>query len=126
MMDITPLPDFPSYIKGILSIRGELTTIMDLRLRLGQQVSDYSERTCIILIRIDSRSFGLIVDAVNDVETISSQDICPPPQQSDRKANYLIGIAQRTQVILLLDVDYILSEKEIGEIIDVSNQTECT
>ena len=125
MMDITPLPDFPSYIKGILSIRGELTPIMDLRLRLGQQVSDYSERTCIILIRIDSRSFGLIVDAVNDVETISPQDICPPPQQSDRKANYLIGIAQRTQVILLLDVDYILSEKEIGEIIDVSNQTEC-
>lgn len=125
MMDITPLPDFPSYIKGILLIRGELTPIMDLRLRLGQQVSDYSERTCIILIRIDSRSFGLIVDAVNDVETISPQDICPPPQQSDHKANYLIGIAQRTQVILLLDVDYILSEKEIGEIIDVSNQTEC-
>lgn len=119
MMKITPLPDFPSYIKGVLSIRGELLPIMDLRLRLGQQVADYNERTCIILIRIDSRSFGLIVDGVNDVETISAQEICPPPQQSEHKANYLSGIAQRTQVTLLLDMDYVLSEKEIGEILDV-------
>lgn len=120
MMDITPLPDFPQYIKGVLSIRSEMVPVMDLRLRLGKEEVVYNERTCIVLIRIGNRSFGLIVDGVNDVETIAEQDICPPPQQLEYKRNYLTGLVQREQVILILDMNYILGEKEIGEILSVS------
>ena len=119
MTDITPLPDFPDYIKGILPVRGEMIPIMDLRLRLGLKETVHSDSTCIVLTHIDSHSFGIIVDGVNDVVTITDQDICTSPQ-SEHKANYLAGITQRERVILLLDMNYILSEKEVGTILDAS------
>lgn len=120
MTQITPLPDFPPYIKGVLSIRGEMVPIMDLRLRLGRDEAAYSSRTCIIIVHIQDRSCGLVVDAVNTVETISEQDICPPPQQANRDVSYLTGIANRENIILILAMEYLLSEKEIGAILDLS------
>lgn len=121
MMEITPLPDYISYIKGVLSIRGEMVPIMDLRLRLGKEEKNYDGQTCIILVRIDGRAFGLIIDGVDTVETIPKEDVCPPPQQSEHKANYLTGIVQREHIILILDMDFIVSEKEIGEILNASD-----
>lgn len=118
--NITPLPDFPPYIKGVLSIRGEMAPVMDLRLRLKKESIDYSSRTCIILIHVQGHSFGLVVDSVNDVETIPAEDICPPPRQSGHNVNYLTGIAKRKDAILILDVDYLLSDKEIGTILELS------
>ena len=119
MTDITPLPDFPDYVKGILPVRGEMVPIMDLHLRLGLKGTVHSDSACIILTHIDSYSFGIIVDGVNDVATITEQDICTSPQ-SEHRTNYLPGIAQREQVILLLDMNFILSEKDIGTILDAS------
>ena len=93
MTDITPLPDFPDYVKGILPVRGEMVPIMDLHLRLGLKGTVHSDSACIILTHIDSYSFGIIVDGVNDVATITEQDICTSPQ-SEHRTNYLPGIAQ--------------------------------
>lgn len=122
MKDITPLPGYPYYMKGVLSVRGEMVPVMDLRLRLGKEEADYSERTCITIIRVAGRSFGLIVDGVNDVENIPEQEICPPPHQSEHKADYLTGIAQREKLILILDMDHILSETEAGDIFTAAKQ----
>lgn len=122
--NITPLPDFPPYIKGVLSIRGEMAPIMDLRLRLKKEDVGYTNHTCIIIISVKGHSFGLVVDAVNDVETIPEEDICEPPQQANHNVNYLTGIAKRKEAVLLLDVDYLLSDKEIGTILNISEKIE--
>lgn len=122
MMDIEPLSDGISYIKGIISVGDEMVPVMDLRLRLGKEEKNYDGQTCIILVQIDGHSFGVIIDGVDTVETIPEEDVCPPPQQSEHKANYLTGIVQREHIILILDMDFIVSEKEIGELLNVSDR----
>lgn len=87
-------------MKGVISIRGEMVPVMDLRLRLGKESISYDDRTCIIVIRQDNCSFGLIVDAVNDVETIPEKKIFLPPNRIQNNANYLTGIAQGEHVTL--------------------------
>lgn len=122
--EITPLPDFPPYMKGVISLRGEMVPVMDFRMRLGKEETVYNAQTCIIIVSMNDRSFGLIVDAVSNVETIPEQDICPPPKQTKRDVNYLTGIAKRENVILILAMDYLLSEEEIGTILNLSDDIE--
>ena len=121
---ITPLPDFPPYMKGVISLRGEMVPVMDFRMRLGKEETVYDNKTCIIIVSMNERSFGLIVDAVNNVEKIPEQDVCPPPKQTKRDVNYLTGIAKHENVILILSMDYLLSEEEIGAILNLSDDIE--
>lgn len=122
MAEITPIPEFPRYMRGVLSLRGEIFPVMDLRLRLGAETAEDDAKTCIIIIRINGSSFGLIVDGVNDVTTIDDQDICPPPKHNGHEVRYLAGMVQRERVILVLNMDHILSEAEIGRILEASAQ----
>lgn len=115
---ITPLPDYPPYIKGVISIRGEMVPVMDLRLRLGKSEIQYDNHSCIIIVDVQGHSFGLMVESVNSMETIPEEEICPPPQR-EHKASYLIGIAKRDPVILLLDVNCLLTSHELGELLDL-------
>ena len=117
MIEITPLPDFPPYMTGIISLRDNMIPVMDLRLRLGNTETPYNNHTCIVIVDIQGRSFGLIVDAVNDVERIPEHEICPPPTQTNCDASYLEGIAKREHIILILSIDYLLSENEINSIL---------
>ena len=93
--------------------------VMDLRLRLGNTETPYNNHTCIVIVDIQGRSFGLIVDAVNDVERIPEHEICPPPTQTNCDASYLEGIAKREHIILILSIDYLLSENEINSILNL-------
>lgn len=119
MTKITALPDFPQYIKGVISLRDEMIPVMDLRLRLGKEEADYTSHTCIIIVSVQDRSFGIIVDGVNDVATISNNEICPPPQHPNRDSNYLSGIAKPEKVVLILNLEHLLSEEELGIIFDL-------
>lgn len=116
---ITPLPDYPAYIKGVVSVRGSMVPVIDLRLRLGKPEIQYDDHGCIIIVDVQGRSFGLLVEAVNSMETIPQEEICPPPQ-SDHKSGYLMGIAKRDPVILLLDVGCLLTAQEL-ELLDFSS-----
>lgn len=120
MEEITPLPEFPAYMRGVISLRGEILPVMDLRLRLGAESAEDDARTCIIIIRINDSSFGLVVDGVNDVTTIGKDEICPPPGNGGQNTGYLSGIAQREKVVLILDMDHLLNKNEIGTILNAS------
>ena len=120
IVEITSLPDFPPYMKGVISLREEMIPVMDLRLRLGKEETPYTNHTCIVIINIQGRSFGLIVDGVEKVERIPEQDICPPPKQTSGDTGYLMGIAKREHIILILSVDYLLSTNEISTILNLS------
>lgn len=75
---ITPIPDAPHYIKGVICMRDEVIPILDLRLRLGKPEIDYDSHTCVIIVTLQSGSLGLVVDFVNDVETIPDENIHIP------------------------------------------------
>ncbi len=115
MQEITEVPEFPHYAKGIINLRGVIVPIIDLRLRLKKNEVEYNERTCIIVTNIDDLHFGFIVDAVNEVTNIYEDNISSAPQVGNDYVNtYITGVAKlNNSIVLLIDLKKILNEKEI-------------
>jgi len=119
LQEITTVPEFPSYAKGVINLRGIIIPIIDVRLRLKKEEIGYNERTCIIVTSINGSHIGFIVDAVNEVTNIEKENISNPPQMSSDYVNtYITGIAKlNKKIVLLIDLKKILSDKEIELII---------
>jgi len=75
---IIPAPDMPTYIAGVINLRGKVVPLMDVRLRFGLVKKEYDDRTCIIVVEIDEIPTGLMVDRVKDVLEIPKENIEPP------------------------------------------------
>lgn len=118
MQEITPLPDFPDYAKGVINLRGIIIPVIDMRIRLKKPEAEYNESTCIIVTNIEDAYIGFIVDTVDEVTDIGADDISPAPKVSKDVTNhYLTGIGQvGEKVVLLLDVSKILSESEFVQV----------
>src|SRR5574344_2822696 len=75
MLDITPVPKTPDFIKGVINLRGKIIPVMDLRLKFGMEEKEYNERTCIIVVEINvnekQRLLGVVVDMVSEVVTVN-------------------------------------------------------
>jgi purine-binding chemotaxis protein CheW len=114
IQEITPVPDSPLYAKGVINLRGSIIPVIDVRLRFKKAEEKYNERTCIIVTKIDESYIGFIVDSVDEVTTISDEDISSPPKVSNDHTNaYLTGIGKvENKVVLLLDTSKILNESE--------------
>lgn len=80
---ITPVPHTPAYIKGITNLRGTIAPVIDMRLRFGHEETQYTDRTCIIVLGMNDISIGIIVDEVHEVANIEDGDIQPPPKNVD-------------------------------------------
>jgi len=119
MQQITDIPDMPNFVKGVINLRGQVIPIIDLRLRFAMEERDYDDRTCIIIVKTEDRSFGLIVDTVTEVEDITQEKISPPPQfKTDKiREHYISGLGKvGEQVLILLNVHSILRDEEIQNI----------
>lgn len=101
--EITKVPDLPGYVKGIINLRGKIIPVTDVRLRFGKEEKEYDERTCIIVVDIDGVSFGLIVDGVREVVSMSAAEIAPPPSmgRNDSVKDFLEGIGKKNNEIWL-------------------------
>lgn len=116
MQEITQVPEYPYYAKGIINLRGEVIPVLDMRLRLGKNEIEYHDRTNIIVINHNDSLSGIIVDGVDEVTTIPQDRIAPPPSvTSDSTNRYLKGIARyqtltaaAEKTILLLDMEHFL------------------
>lgn len=122
MQTITPVPETPDFLKGIINLRGKVIPLIDVRLKFGKPEIEYNERTCVIVVEVDNLSVGFIVDMVDDVMTISDDKIAQPPVGTGGYDNrYIEGIGQTdSQVILLLDAERLLKSDEIALIEEVS------
>lgn len=113
VQDITPVPNTQAFVKGIFNSRGSVVPVIDLRLRFGLEETEYTDRTCIIVIDKEDMKVGLIVDEVCEVVAISDGNIQPPPKITTTNAsNYFIkaiGSAD-SGVKQLLDIDKIFGE----------------
>lgn len=118
MQQITPVPEVPDYLKGIINLRGKVIPVVDMRIRFKKPTADYTDRTCIIVVDIEDTSVGLIVDNVEEVLSIADESIVPPPDSKTGVQNrYIKGIGiVDNKVILLLDCARLLSDYEIAEI----------
>jgi purine-binding chemotaxis protein CheW len=108
---ITPLPNAPAHIRGVMNLRGAVVPIVDLRLKFGMPTVEYTRFTVIVLVTLGSKLVGLIVDAVSDVIELSGSDIAPPPElDGSVDLACLTGLGKcGDQLITLLDIDRLVS-----------------
>ncbi len=114
IQEITEVPELPSYVKGIINLRGKIIPVIDVRLRFKKDPKEYNDRTCIVVIDIKEVSVGLIVDNVAEVISIDDSNIVSPPDIKTGFHNrYVRGIGKvGNQVKLLLDCDKLLNDDE--------------
>lgn len=112
---ITNLPDMPSFIKGVINLRGKVIPVLDIRSRFAMEEIPYGERTCIIVVKIDGGEFGFIVDTVKEVVDMPSKIIDKPPRGGySQKSKYISGIGKHEEnVIIVIDINKVLTEKEL-------------
>ncbi|WP_028325742.1 chemotaxis protein CheW [Desulfatirhabdium butyrativorans] len=119
MMPITSVPRTPSFVKGVINLRGKVIPVVDLRLKFGMPPMDYTDRTCIIVVEIAGQSgaltIGIVVDSVSEVLNIKEEDIENTPTFGVRvNTDYIMGMAKISGgVKILLDIDKVLSSQEI-------------
>ena len=124
LCDITPVPQMPEYIKGVLNLRGKIIPVIDLRERFGMtaKASTKDNRNCIVVVETQvsggKHSTGLIVDAVNEVCEIKPQQVEEKVELGARvSSDYITGIAKiNNQVIILLNIEKVLSAEAVGAI----------
>ena len=109
---ITPVLQMPSYIRGVINLRGRIIPVVDLRIRYACPKAEDTEHTCIVVAHVRTQAgrtiaMGLIVDAVDEVTSIAAADIEPPPDfGAQLAAEDLLGMARvRGTVKALLDID---------------------
>ena len=118
MMPITPVPQTPECVKGVINLRGKVIPVIDLRLRFGMAEIAYTDRTCIIVVEFCSTSgrlhTGIVVDAVSEVLNIKSSDIEDTPTFGTKlSTDFVLGMAKiGSGVKILLDIDRVLTEDE--------------
>jgi purine-binding chemotaxis protein CheW len=119
MMSITPVPQTPEYVKGVINLRGKVIPVVDLRLRFGMDTIDYTERTCIIVVEISGQAgtvqIGIVVDSVSEVLNIKADEIEDTPTFGTKlNTDYILGMAKMDgSVKILLDIDKVLGRDEL-------------
>lgn len=122
MMPITSVPQTPAFVKGVINLRGKVIPILDLRLKFSMEEIPYTERTCIIVVEIDSDDttvmIGVVVDAVSEVLNIREDEIEEAPTFGTRlRTEHILGMAKMEGgVKILLNIDHVLSAEELASL----------
>jgi len=103
---ITPMPNVPHFVKGVLNLRGTVIPVIDLRSRFGLPDREYDKFTVIIVVNVSDRVVGLIVDAVSDVLNIPASQLGETPELAGQSAGSWVHRMGRIddRLVLLLDV----------------------
>lgn len=125
--DITPIPKTPDFVKGVINLRGKIIPVIDLRKKIHLPSEDYTDRTSIVIIKVESGNreifIGTIVDKVLEVMDIRQEDIENTPDFGIKlNTEYIAGIAKvKGKVITLLNINRVLTEEELSIISKENN-----
>jgi purine-binding chemotaxis protein CheW len=116
----TRIANAPHFIKGVVNLRGVIVPIIDLRLKLGCEKSEYGDFTVVIVLNVRGRVIGAVVDSVSDVLELAKDQIKPAPELSSSiDANYITGIGtvksgDALRMLILMDIEGLMSSAEMG------------
>ena len=112
---ISPVPNSPEYIEGVTNLRGQVTTVIDMRKRLDMPEKELDKDSRMVIIESEGRSVGMIVDSVTDVTKLPKADIEETPElatAAKNKSSYLKGIGKKgDNLIILVDLHELLECK---------------
>ncbi len=115
--EVTPLPQSPNYFLGIMNLRGQIVSILDLRLKLGIKPTASAE-TSVMILDLGVHSVGVVVDQVNSVQLVNNKDISDKPTIEQSKTHdYITGVFKRNEkLVFLLDISKSLSIEDTNRI----------
>jgi purine-binding chemotaxis protein CheW len=113
---VTPIPNTPPHIKGVMNLRGAVIPIIDLRMRFGMPAVEYNQFNVIIVINVDSKIMGLLVDAVSDVLNVGAGELRAAPDFGTRADTRFISgmVSAGDKIAVLLDITTLLSEDDLA------------
>lgn len=118
VVSITRVPKMPSYIKGVINLRGVVTPIVDLRERFGLESKGVNAQTRIIIVSLEEYEVGLIVDGANDVIDIPIESIEPQPEVVGTiESDFIAGVAKvEKRLFVMLELSKVLEPVKRGHI----------
>jgi purine-binding chemotaxis protein CheW len=118
LQEITEIPDLPSYLKGIINLRGKVLPVLDVRVRFNMLEAEYTERTCLVIASKENSMIGLIVDAVTEVIKIPASDVEPPPKMNEKvSSRFVTGIGKTKEgVKIILNLHNLIYEEEVKRV----------
>jgi purine-binding chemotaxis protein CheW len=114
---LTRVPNTPSFIKGIINLRGEILPVIDLQQRFGLGVSNQTEESRLVIVQDEEIKIGLIVDEAKDVIDLDSETIDPSPETASGQGTYILGVAKHEDnLLILLNMEKVLREDHLEAI----------
>jgi purine-binding chemotaxis protein CheW len=113
MMQITSVPRTPSFVKGVINLRGKVIPVVDLRLKFEMPAAEVTDQTCIIVVQVHDVEMGIVVDRVSEVLDIAGADIEDAPSFGvSVNTEFILGIGKSGgRVTILLDITQVLSDQ---------------
>ena len=120
----TRIANAPSFIKGVVNLRGVIVPIIDLRLKLNCETAEYNTFTVVVVLNVRGRVVGAVVDSVSDVLELRKEEIKPSPElNSTIDASYITGIGtvktgqgenESERMLILMDIEGLMSSADMG------------
>lgn len=116
MVDVTPLPRTPDFVRGVVNLRGRIIPVIDLRRKFGMAPAEFTNETCIVVVDVgrDAESafrVGCIVDTVSEVLTIGAEHFEATPRCANAAGDYIAGLAKlKDRVLILLDIERVIGD----------------
>ncbi len=122
MMPITKVPNAPSFVEGVINLRGQVIPVIDMRKRFGMSASAHNDQTRIEVMDLQGQVVGFVVDAVSEVLRIKESTVEPPPPVvAGIGSEYMRGVGKlEDRLLILLDLDKLLDEKELDSLAGVA------
>ncbi|MEW6989394.1 chemotaxis protein CheW [Colwelliaceae bacterium 6441] len=116
--EIAPVPGAPSYVLGIINLRGNVVTVIDTRSRFGLESSEVSDNTRVVIIEAEKQVIGILVDSVAEVVYLRASEIdIAPNVGNDESAKFIQGVSNREgELLILVDLNKLLSDDEWDEL----------
>jgi len=124
--NLTEIPMMPTFIRGVINLRGSVVPVIDLAARFGGKSAELNRRTCIVIVevadeigdRLATHDIGIMVDAVSEVLDIPGSDIEPPPTFGARiRADFIFGMGKVAgKFVIILNINMVLSIEEIAQL----------
>ena len=116
--EIAPVPDAPSYVLGIINLRGNVVTVIDTRQRFGLSTGEISDNTRIVIIEADKQVVGIMVDSVAEVVYLRQSEIETAPNVgNEESAKFIQGVCNKNnELLILVELDKMMSEEEWSDL----------
>ncbi|MCZ2723316.1 chemotaxis protein CheW [Marinomonas sp. 15G1-11] len=116
--EIAPVPGAPTYVLGIINLRGSVVTVIDTCQRFALPTGEITDSTRIMILEVEGHVIGMLVDAVSEVVYLRQSEIEPSPNVgNDESSRFIQGVCHKNDTLLILvDLDKLLSEEEWSEV----------